>query len=78
MGVSRDQNPFLHNLRKGTKVSRKTSGIDDLVATLIKQHGIHKSINLAHGHLLTKLNETREFIWTCTLWKLREIRNNRY
>lgn len=75
MGVTRDQDPCLSTLRKGAKVSRKTSGIDDLVATLIKQHGIHKSINIAHLHLGDKLTEVREFIWTCTLMKLRMIRD---
>jgi hypothetical protein len=78
MGVTRDQDSSLPTLRKGTKVSKRTSGIDDLVTTLVKQHGVHKAINIAHSHLGTKLNETREFIWTCTLMKLRDIRDLRY
>ncbi len=78
MGVSRDQNSSLPNLRKGTKVSKKTSGIDDLVTSLIKQHGVHKAINRAHDMLGQKLNDTHKSLWTRTLFKLREIRDSKY
>lgn len=56
----------------------KTSGIDDLINTLIKQHGIHESIRRAHDQLVTKLDDQRKIIWTCTLNELRKIRDSNY
>lgn len=66
-------------------MAKRTHGIDDLVDTLIKQHGIHAAIRRAHDQLGTiqrstdaTPKEAREFIWTCTLWKLRNIRDSVY
>lgn len=56
----------------------KTSGIDDLVKTLIKQHGIHEAIRRSHDQLAKKPNDQRTDIWRSTLVRLRHIRDLTY
>lgn len=53
----------------------KTSGIEDLVKTLIKQHGIHESISRAYDQLTKKLSDRQMGIWRYTLNKLKLIRD---
>ena len=53
---------------------RKTSGIDDLIATLIKQHGLYEAIDRA----LEKCHETARssdpLLWRTVYARLKDMR----
>lgn len=55
--------------------NRRTRGIDDLVATLVKQHGMETSISAARNQLQTVKGQERIDIWWCTLNRLKSLRD---
>ncbi len=55
-------------------MSRKTSGIDDLVATLIKQHGLEGAIDRARDMRLSVQCPDRVCIWVIVYSRLKAMR----
>ena len=55
-------------------MSKKTDGITDLVNTLVKQHGLEKSIAIANAQMREIKDERRRAIWHFTRNRLNGIR----
>ncbi len=58
-------------------MKKKTSGIDDLIKTLVKQHGLTKAIDAAREQVHT-LEPTKQWertsIWRVALHRMKEMR----
>lgn len=57
-------------------MSKRTSGLSDLTETMIKQHGVHKAIEIARRQAQTIKDTNRADIWSYTLTRLKDIRDN--
>ncbi len=55
---------------------KRTSGIDDLVATLIKQHGLEDALDRARDMRLRVQCPDRVCIWIIAYARLREMRQH--
>jgi hypothetical protein len=55
-------------------MSKKTSGIDDLISTLVKQHGLEKSIDIARAQVHALAGSRNLGIWQTTLQRLKDMR----
>lgn len=53
---------------------KKTSGIDDLIKTLVKQHGLTEAINRARDQVRTITDTTRLSIWRVALQRMKDMR----
>lgn len=54
-------------------MSKKTTGIDDLIKTLIKQHGLTKAIDVARAQVRDIDDLSRNSIWRITLTRLKDM-----
>ena len=55
-------------------MKKKTSGIDDLVSTLVKQHGLVRAIERARFMVHSLTDTARLSIWRITLQRLKDMR----
>ena len=55
--------------------SKRTDGISDLVATLLKQHPLEAAIDIARWQAQTLKDERRASIWGYVLLRLKQQRN---
>lgn len=55
-------------------MAKKTSGIDDLIKTMVKQHGLEKAIDIARSQARELKDERRAAIWSYTLPRLKDMR----
>lgn len=53
---------------------KKTSGLVDLVSTLLKQHGPERSIQIANGHVRSITDQRRLYVWRAVLARLKDMR----
>jgi hypothetical protein len=70
-----DQPPdrSLRRLSREGNMSKKTTGIDDLIKTLIKQHGLTKAIDVARAQVRDIDDLSRNSIWRITLTRLKDM-----
>jgi len=52
----------------------KTTGIDDLIRTLIHQHGLERAIDAARVQARTIKDTHRAVLWSATLQRLKDMR----
>jgi hypothetical protein len=56
-------------------MSKKTSGIDDLISTLVKQHGLERSVDVARSMALSQdIDIRRKPLWRSVHILLKDMR----